>query len=107
METPSSRYLKEMSNGNRNFEIKVFNLLLNELPKEYNTYQKAIRTKNYYWAFEIVRKINHKIILFEMWEAQSLLEKHEEALITGELKYHKEFQNIINRLLKFSPEKAD
>tara|TARA_R110002020_G_scaffold437949_1_gene648302 strand:+ start:600 stop:914 length:315 start_codon:yes stop_codon:yes gene_type:complete len=104
VETPSSRYLKEFSNGNRNFEMKILNILLEELPKEYFTYEKAVMSKNFFWASEIVCRIKHKIVFFEMWKALSLIEKHEEALIIGDLKHHNEFQKIISSLLNFLPE---
>ncbi len=104
METPSLRYLKELSNGNKNFELKIFKLLLDELPTEYSTYQNAIRIENYFWAAEIVHKIKNKIAFFQMREALSLAEKHEVALLTGNLKYELDFQEIIKEILKFLPE---
>lgn len=104
METPSLRYLKELSNGNKDFELKIFKLLLDELPTEYSTYQHAIRTKNYYWASEIVHKIKNKIALFEMSDSLSLAEQHEVALLSGNLKYELDFQEIITEILKFIPE---
>lgn len=105
METPSFRYLKELSKTNREFEMKISNLILEELSKEYSTYQKANITKNFYWALEILSKMKHKIVYFEMWDAISLSEKHEEALIIGKLKYQNEFEGIINGLLKFLPQR--
>lgn len=105
MENPSLRYLKELSKGNRNLESKIFNLMLEELFQECSTYQKAVVTKNFYWASEIVRNIKHKIVFFEMWEALSLAEKHEEALLSAKLKHHKEFLEFINSLLKLLPER--
>lgn len=104
METPSLRYLKELSNGNKDFEMKIFNLLLEEFPTEFSIYQNAIRVENYYWASEIVHKIKNKIALFEMREALALAEKHEVALLSGNLKYELDFQEIITEILKFIPE---
>lgn len=104
METPSLMYLKELSNGNRNFELKIFKLLLEELPNEYNSYQTALSTQNFYWASEIVHKIKHKIAFFQMREALRLAEKHEVALLSGNLNYQLDFQEIISNILKFLPE---
>lgn len=104
IETPSLKYLKELSNGNRNFELRIFKLLLEELPVEYTVYQTAISKKNYYWASESVHKIKHKIAFFQMRESLRLAEKHEVALMSGNLKYQSEFQEIISNILKFIPE---
>lgn len=107
METPSLRYLKELSNGNQKFENKIFKLLLDELPNEYSSYQNAISTQNYYWASEIVHKIKHKVAFFQMKEALSLTEKHETALLAGNLNYELDFQDIISNILKFLPEQYE
>ena len=104
MEIPSLLYLKELSKGNKNFEMKIFKLLIDELPAEYATYQHAISTHNYYWAADVVHKIKHKVAFFQMKEALTLTEKHETALMSGNLNYQLDFQEIISNILKFLPE---
>ncbi|WP_051315832.1 hypothetical protein [Algoriphagus vanfongensis] len=107
METPSLRYLKELSSGNKNFELKIFKLLLDELQKEYTEYQTAISDKKYYLASEIVHKMMHKIAFFQMRKSLLLAEKHELALMSGTLKYQSEFQETICNILKLTPEQDD
>ncbi|SMP36148.1 hypothetical protein SAMN06265367_11238 [Algoriphagus winogradskyi] len=107
METPSLTYLKDLSKGNKNFEMKIFKILLDELPAEYETYQHAIKTQNYYWAADIVHKIKHKVAFFQMKEALSITEKHETALIAGNTNYQLEFQEVLSNILTFLPEQYE
>tara|TARA_R110002020_G_scaffold170310_6_gene359875 strand:- start:248 stop:571 length:324 start_codon:yes stop_codon:yes gene_type:complete len=104
MEAPSFRYLKELSNGNRKFELKIIKILIEELPSEYSSYQNALGARNFYLASEIVHKIKHKVAFFQMDKAFSLTEKHENALLAGNLNYQLDFQDIIGNILKFLPE---
>lgn len=105
METPSLTYLKELSNGNSTFEMKIFKILMDELPEEYSAYQNAIHTKNYYWAADIVHKIKHKVAFFQMHASVFISEEHEFSLRSGKLKYQSDFQEIVSKILKFLPEK--
>ncbi len=107
MEKPSLTYLKELSNGNSTFEMKIFKILIEELPEEYNAYQNAIRTKNFYWAADIVHKIKQKVAFFQMHASVSISEEHESSLRSGKLKYQSDFQEIVTKILKFLPEHYD
>lgn len=107
METPSLHYLKELSCGNKLFEKKILKLLIEELPMEYNTYQQAIDSNNYFWASETVHRIKHKIAFFQMQNALNVTEKHEFALRSGKLNFQEEFQDIVTKILKFLPERPE
>ena len=104
METPSLKYLRELSNGNVIFEKKIFKILIEELPEEYLAYQKAIGEGNLYNAAEIVHKMSHKIAFFQMTASVHVVEKHESDLLNNELNNESEFRDIITNLIKFIPE---
>ena len=103
MENPSLNYLHNLANGNDQFKSKIIQLLIDELPEEFEIYKQALNSKNYYWASEIVHKIKHKIAFFQMEEAYGITEEHEQALREGKLKYQGEFLDIISKILNFLP----
>ncbi len=107
MENPSLAYLKELSNGNTTFTMKILRILIEELPQEYLDYQNAIKKNNYYLAAEIVNKINQKIALLQMNNSHFITEQHEISLRSGKLKYQSDFQEIVSKMLKFLPELYD
>ncbi len=107
MENPSLKYLQILSKGNKQFKSKIINLILEELPEEFDLYKTALESKNYFWASEIVHKIKHKIAFLQMEESYDISEKHELALREGKLKYQGEFLEIITKILKFLPKCKD
>lgn len=102
-EIPSLNYLKHLSNGNEKFEGRIIQILVNELPEELENYKNAVKLENYYWAAEIVHKINHKIAFFHMKESYSLTCEHESSLREGKLTHQEEFLEIVIKILKFLP----
>lgn len=101
IETPSLQYLHSLAKGNGQFENKIIKVLIKELPYEYEVYQKAIKSKNYFFASESVHKIKHKIAFFQMKNAYSLAEAHELSLREGQLIYQGEFLEIITKIINF------
>ena len=69
--------------------------------------ENAIRTKNFYWAADIVNKIKQKVAFFQMHASVSISEEHESSLRSGKLKYQSDFQEIVTKILKFLPEHYD
>lgn len=104
LELPSLSYLKFLSNGNKNFAIKLLQILKDELPEELDSYNKALKSKNHFRAAEIVHKINHKIAFFQMEQSSLLATEHELALREGKLNYQEYFLGIVTKILKFIPE---
>lgn len=103
VEDPSLNYFHYLSNGNEQFKSKIIQLLIDELPEEVKQYTKALESKNFYWASEIVHKIKHKIAFFNMEESYRITEDHELALREGKLKNQVEFLEIITIILNFLP----
>ncbi|MBN3582452.1 Hpt domain-containing protein [Algoriphagus aestuarii] len=101
MDNPSLVYLHSLSNGNESFKNRIIQLFIEELPEELSLYEKALSSKNLFWASEIVHKIKHKIAFLQMEESLEVSEKHELALREGKLKYQREFLDIISKILKF------
>ena len=103
MENPSLNYLQNLANGNDQFKSKIIQLLIDELPEEFERYNQAMDSKNYFWASEIVHKIKHKIAFFQMEKSYRITEDHENSLREGKLKYQVEFIEIITKILNFLP----
>lgn len=98
---PTFSYLDHLSDGNREFKIRIIKIILNELPKDMDLYQYALKINNLYWAAEIVHRIKQRIAFFQMNESLKIADKHETQLREGKTTYIKEFNEIINKILKF------
>ena len=81
--------------------MKIIRIILDELPKDFDLYQYALQIKNYNWAAEIVHRIKQRILFFQMTESLKLADQHEILLREGNPIYILEFNETINKLLKF------
>lgn len=87
--------------------MRIIKIILNELPKDFDLYHYALSLNNYFWAAEIVHRIKQKISFLQMNESLKLADKHEIELREGNTTYVEEFNEIVNKILKFlenSPE---
>ena len=98
---PSFGYLDKLSGGNEKFKERIINIILSELPDEFEAYKNALNSKNYYWAAEIVHRIKQKITFLEMKESFKIVDQHENKLREGELIFLQEFEEIIHKILTF------
>jgi hypothetical protein len=98
---PTFSYLDQLSGGNREFKIKIIKIILDELPKDFDLYHYALQIKNYQWAAELVHRIKQRILFFQMNESLKLADQHEILLRQGNPIYIQEFNETINKILKF------
>ena len=98
---PTFSYLDELSGNNRQFKLKIIQMILEDLPKDQDLYHYALSLKNYHWAADIVHRIKQRILFFQMTESLKLADKHENLLREGKATYHTEFNEIVNKILKF------
>jgi len=61
MDTPNLNYIKELSDGDKAFEVKVISVLKEEFPIELNCFLNNYEKKDYKKSAEDVHKLKHKI----------------------------------------------
>ena len=101
MEKPDLTYLKSLSGGDQMFELKIFNVIREEFPNEYNEYVQNIENELFLKAAENVHKIKHKISILGLKETYALAEKHEKLLKSANNTLVNEFDVALNRLTDY------
>ena len=61
MDTPNFKYIKELSDGDKEFEGKVISILKREFPEELNRFLQNHKRRDYKKSAEDVHKLKHKI----------------------------------------------
>lgn len=61
MDTPNLNYIKELSDGDKQFENKVLSILKEEFPLELDHFLANYKKKDYKKSAEDVHKLKHKI----------------------------------------------
>lgn len=87
MEQPNLNYIKELSDGDIEFEKRLIAVLKKELPEEFEEFLKNFKEKNFAKTAENVHKLKHKISIL------GLTKGYEEAgNFENDLKVHQEIK---------------
>ncbi len=105
MERPNLKYINSLSQGDKEFEIKIITIIKKEFQKDKEIYFNNIANKNYVLAAENVHKLRNKISILGLEKGYKLAEKFETDLRNNNLFLREDFQKIIqvmsNYLNKF------
>jgi len=101
MEKPNLNYIKNMSQGDKEFENKLLDIIKKELPEEITTYEKNLFSKKYELAAGNVHKIKHKISILGLMESYKIAEEFENDLLEGSLKLQDDFDQILKTMSDF------
>ncbi|MEQ6125029.1 Hpt domain-containing protein [Pseudotenacibaculum sp. MALMAid0570] len=107
MEKPNLNYIKQLSDGDIDFENQILSVLKRELPEEFEEFLKNFKEKNFIKTAENVHKIKHKISILGLtkgYEEAALFEN--DLRDRRETKRYDSFVEIIKSMLDFlSPTK--
>lgn len=98
---PTFSYLDELSGDNQAFKLKIIQIILEDLPKDFDSYTYALGIQNHHRAAEFVHRITQKIAFLQMTESIKLADEHEMQLRQGDTTYIKEFNEIVDKILTF------
>lgn len=100
-ETPNLSYIKSLSDGNQEFELKLINVVKKEFPDEKKLYFKNLKEKKYQEVAENVHKIKHKISILGLEESYEIAVAYEDNLREDNTALTEDFQNILQKITEF------
>ncbi len=101
LETPNLSYIKELADGDIEFEANLISILKKELPKEKEAFIESVREKNYQNSAEHVHKIKHKISILGLEKSYDFAISFEEELKNGNPKRYDTFLSILQSMEEF------
>ena len=100
-EEPNLLYLKEISEGDLEFEKKLLEIVKKELPEEIKLYQNLLKNNNFNKAAEVVHKIKHKISILGLEKGYQVAIDYEEHLKVKNLELQNNFENMLHKMVNF------
>ena len=101
LDTPNLSYIKELADGDTDFEANLITILKKELPKEKEAFIESIRLKNYQNSAEHVHKIKHKISILGLEKSYNFAITFEEELKNGNSENYDTFLSILQNMGEF------
>ena len=101
LESPNLSYIKELADGDTEFEENLISILKKELPKEKEAFIKSVRAKNYQNSAELVHKIKHKISILGLEKSYEFSISFEEELKNDNPKHYESFLSILQNMEEF------
>jgi len=97
-EEPNLKYIKELAEGDKEFEETILSVLKKELPLEHALFKKDFEDKNYVKAADKVHKLKHKISILGLKKGSELASKFEKDLKSNEITLYKDFLDILDKI---------
>lgn len=101
LDTPNLSYIKELADGDADFEATLISILKKELPKEKEAFVESIRIKDYQNSAAHVHKIKHKISILGLEKSYDFAIAFEEELKNGNPEKCEAFLNILQNMEEF------
>jgi HPt (histidine-containing phosphotransfer) domain-containing protein len=101
LDTPNLSYIKELADGDIDFEASLLAILKKELPKEKEAFIESIRVKNYQNSAAYMHKIKHKISILGLEKSYNFAISFEEELKNGNPKKYDTFLSILQNMEEF------
>ncbi|QHI38279.1 hypothetical protein IMCC3317_36690 [Kordia antarctica] len=101
LESPNLSYIKELADGDTEFEAKLISILKKELPKEKEAFIKSVHAKNYQNSAELVHKIKHKISILGLEKSYEFSISFEEELKNDNPQHYEAFLSILQNMEEF------
>ena len=102
MEQPNLNYIKELSEGDAQFEARLIALLKKELPEEFEEFQQNFKEKNFAKTAENVHKLKHKISILGLTKGYQEAAKFENDLRSHQdSKRYTSFVKVVKSMLDF------
>jgi len=100
-EAPNLNYIKEIADGNEEFEKKFLSIIQVEFPKEKEDYLKNLSDNQLEESAKVVHKIKHKFGILGLNNGYKLAIKHEEGLKYGDAKLKDDFMGVLRTVEEF------
>tara|TARA_R100000789_G_scaffold83128_1_gene78614 strand:- start:247 stop:573 length:327 start_codon:yes stop_codon:yes gene_type:complete len=101
VEKPNFEYIKKLSNGDREFEITLFEVLKKEFPEEVLAYKLNLKKANFKRAAENVHKLKNKISILGMEQAYLMSLDYENEIREGRISKKNKFHATLNEVADF------
>lgn len=101
LDTPNLNYVKQLSDGDTEFEENLIGILKKEFPTEKEAYMLSIREKNYQISAAHVHKIKHKISILGLENSYEFAISYEEELKNEDPTNHETFLKILQNIEEF------
>jgi len=101
LDTPNLSYIKELADGDIEFEANLIAILKKELPKEKEAFIESVRIKDYKNSAEHVHKIKHKISILGLEKSYGFAISFEEELKNGNPEKYDTFLSILQNMEEF------
>lgn len=98
MEQPNILTIKEIADGDIDFQNSILEILKKEFKEEVTIYKRSFSSKNLKEASKNVHKIKHKISLLGLNDDLDLATNHEYQLNSGTTELHNNFLEILNKI---------
>lgn len=101
LETPNDDYIKQLANGNTDFEQKLVAIVKREFPIEKAEFSTNYSIKNYATAAENVHKLKNKIGMLGLEKGYTLAIDFENDLKEEKTILYPEFMLLLNQMEDF------
>ncbi|MEM6718476.1 MAG: Hpt domain-containing protein [Bacteroidota bacterium] len=101
LDSPNLSYIKELSDGDAEFEANLIAILKKELPKEKEAFTESIREQNYQNSAALVHKIKHKISILGLEKSYDFAIAFEEELKNDNPERLDTFLSILQNMEEF------
>jgi HPt (histidine-containing phosphotransfer) domain-containing protein len=101
LDYPNLSYIRELSDGDADFEANLIAILKKELPKEKEAFLESIQEENYQNSAAHVHKIKHKISILGLEKSYEFAVAFEEELKNNDPKQIQIFLSILQNMEEF------
>lgn len=101
LETPNLSYIKQLADGDSEFEANLISILKRELPKEKEAFIESVRVKNYQNSATLVHKIKHKISILGLERSYEVAANFENNLSKNNDAGKIDFENVLETITNF------
>ena len=101
MDSPNLDYIKEISDGDVEFENKLWAIIQEEFPIEKEKYYSSLNAKDQESMIEIVHKLKHKISILGLRKNYRNAVDYENSLRKGHSNLENEFKETLSVMSDF------
>jgi len=101
LDSPNLSYIKQLADGDAEFEANLIAILKKELPHEKEAFIDSIRKKDYQNSAALVHKIKHKISILGLEKSYEFAIAFEEELKNDNSAQYDAFLRILQNMEDF------
>lgn len=101
MEEANLNYINELSGDNPDFKAKIISIVKRELPEEISTYEKDMKSLDFFHAAQAVHKLKHKISILGLEKSYYIADEFESNLKNNTPELHVDFNIILKTMQEF------